>query len=174
MQQSRLRLEHYNLMHLHIEPVIDAESPELGSYADFAKAAFSSNIQFNPVELPNGESRYTVDLTLVAGPQEGQSNFPYRLKIQLLGIFDGRELPAEKRESLVAANGASMLYGIAREMLLGLTFRSVGGPVMLPTVEFSQFGDTIQRKHHGDNSLPEAKPAAELTAPRRKKPTKSE
>lgn len=158
MQQSRLRLEHYNLMHLHLEPVLEAESAALGSYADFEKATLGSSIQFSPVELPNGESHYSVDLTLTAGPKEGQSNFPYRLKIQLLGIFDGRDLPEEKREALVAVNGASMLYGVAREVLLSLTSRSVGGPVMLPTVEFSQFGDSLQKNRQAEPLAREALP----------------
>ena len=179
MQQSRLRLEHYNLMHLHLEPVLEAESAALGSYADFEKATLGSSIQFSPVELPNGESRYSVDLTLTAGPREGHSDFPYRLKIQLLGIFDGRDLPEEKREALVAVNGASMLYGVAREVLLSLTSRSVGGPVMLPTVEFSQFGDSFlknrQAEHPAREALPDKKEkATSASHPHPKKPKKDD
>ncbi|WP_235566327.1 protein-export chaperone SecB [Methylibium sp. Root1272] len=160
-------------MKLHLEPVVEAESVALGSYADFEKADFSSSIEFGPVSVPDGEDHYSVTLTLNAGPEEGQTNFPYRLEIQLIGIFDGKDLPVERRKPLVAVNGASMLYGIAREMLLGLTFRSVGGPVMLPTVEFSEFGREMEEKAQAEGSVElEPRKAASHSerAPKKEKP----
>jgi preprotein translocase subunit SecB len=146
MKQSRLRLEHYNLMHLHLEPVIEAASVALGSYANFEQASFGSEVAMRPFTLQNDDVRYSVELKLSASPKEGQKDFPYSIRIGLIGVFDGRSLPEEKRDQLVVVNGASMLYGIAREIVLSLTSRSVGGPVMLPTVEFSELGEDIDAR----------------------------
>ena len=144
MRPSKLKLEHYNLISLHVEPVLDAPSPALGTYADLSNIDFGSTVQLGTMDLPNGEARQTVELKLEAEPNADTPGFPYKLQITLVGVFDGRQLPEEKRDALVAVNGASMLYGVAREILLGLTSRAVQGAVMLPTVEFSQLAEQIK------------------------------
>jgi preprotein translocase subunit SecB len=106
------------------------------------------------MDLPNGEMRHTVELKLEAEPNADTPGFPYKLQITLVGVFDGRQLPEEKREALVAVNGASMLYGVAREILLGLTSRAVQGAVMLPTVEFSQLAEQIKPAVVGPTDSP--------------------
>lgn len=146
MEASRLKLEHYNLLEVHLEPVVESESTALGSYANFEEADFESHVGLQDFELPSGEKRFTVQLRLRAGPKEGSKNFPYKFEVAMLGIFDGSKLPEEKREQLVAVNGASLLYSSARELLISLTSRSVGGAVLLPTVQFTDVAMDIEKK----------------------------
>ena len=61
----------------------------------------------------------------------------YTFELDVIGIFEVVErYPAEKRESLVRANGPAVLFGAAREMLAFLTNRGPHPGVVLPTVTF--------------------------------------
>ena len=44
MEQSRLRLEHYNLQRVSLQPVDDVEPTPLGAYANFAHAKLGSKV----------------------------------------------------------------------------------------------------------------------------------
>ena len=145
MELSRLKLEQYNLTGFSLDPIDGAEPVALGAYANPSDANFGSNTNFQTVQLENGEQRFTVELNLHAEPREG-GTFPYRFKIALVGLFDGHDLPEERREPLVCVNGASMLYGVAREMLLGISHRFIHGPIMLPTVHFGSIGKDMENK----------------------------
>lgn len=159
MEQSRLRLEHYNLQRVSLLPVAGVEPSPLSVYANFDHAKMGSTVTLGVLEMDNGETRQTVELTLKGGPKEGGAPFPYQFEIGYIGIFDGRELPADKRDDLVMVNGTSMLYGIAREVLLGLTARCDMGPMMLPSVQFAQLAE------HRARETAEAAKAAANTAP---------
>ena len=154
MEQSRLRLEHYNLQRVSLQPVDDVEPTPLGAYANFAHAKLGSKVVSGVMTLANDETRHTIELTLTGGPKEPGAAFPYQFEIGYIGIFDGRELPDAQRENLVMVNGTSMLYGIARETLLGLTTRSEKGAMLLPSVHFAQLAQ------QGDKEAAEAAQAA--------------
>ena len=154
MEQSRLRLEHYNLQRVSLQPVDGVEPTPLGAYADFAQAKLGSKVVTGVMTLANDETRHTIELTLTGGPKEPGAAFPYQFEIGYIGIFDGRELPEAQRENLVMVNGTSMLYGISRETLLGLTARSERGAMMLPSVNFAQLA------HQGEKKAAEAAQAA--------------
>ena len=146
VNKSRLQLNHYNVVRLRLEPADNQPALSLGQYADFSKANFRSKTSHGQVRLPNGEPRTTVVVRLEGEPQEGQA-FPYSFLIELVGLFDGSDLPEEKREALVVANGASLLYGAARELLLTLSMRNMMGGLMLPSVSFESVGKEIEAKH---------------------------
>ena len=154
MEQSRLRLEHYNLQRVSLQPVDDVEPTPLGAYANFAHAKLGSKVVTGVMTLANDETRHTIELTLTGGPKEPGAAFPYQFEIGYIGIFDGRELPEAQRDNLVMVNGTSMLYGIARETLLGLTTRSEKGAMLLPSVHFAQLAQ------QGDQEAAEAAQAA--------------
>jgi preprotein translocase subunit SecB len=143
VDKSRLQLNHYSIVRLHIDPTGEIEPLPLGQYADFSDAHFKSQVSFNSVKLPNGEPRTTVQLKLEAEPKL-EKPFPYRFTIEMVGVFDGRELPEERRDALTAANGASLLYGAAREILLSLSMRNMMGALMLPSVSFESVGRRIE------------------------------
>lgn len=167
MEKSRLVLEHYNLLRLVLEPAADGEPVPLGTYPDFGAAKFGSSIQLGNIQLPSGEPRFTVQLRLRAEPKEG-GKFPYKLEIELLGVFDGERLSEEKRDALVAVNGASLLYGAAREIVLGLTSRSLMGAVLLPSVTFESFGEQVlaEKKRPGIATALPAEDGRETSATR--------
>ncbi len=73
---------------------------------------------------------------------EGKDATPatYRGKVEFEGLFEIRaDFPEEKREDLVKMNGGAILYGAAREYVLGMTSRSKHGPLELPTIDARMF-----------------------------------
>jgi len=132
MEPSRLKLLAYHLKSLQISPYEDADALPVGQYADFHLAEFSSEVQHLEMKDEGSE-----DLKLSVSRGESQS-FPYAIQLEAVGIFNASSLPHERQIPLVLVNGASMLYGALREVLLMLTQRCMHGPVMLPSVHFVQ------------------------------------
>ena len=154
MNQSPLRLERYALLAIRLEPAPNAEPAENSYHVDFDKADFTATVNFSPVHLPNGEPRFAIDLTLEAKPKADVAGFPYSFFLQMVGFFDGQQLPEATRHKLVVVNGASMLYSAARDMLVGLSLRSVFCTVLLPSVSFAYLADQVSQpaQQAGDNT----------------------
>lgn len=58
--------------------------------------------------------------------------------ITFVGLFQIAEsVKPEDRPAFVGVNGATILYGAAREMIVNLTSRSTLGTVLFPSVSFS-------------------------------------
>ncbi len=93
---------------------------------------------------------WTVALEVKYQPA-AETNTPYIFSLTLVGVFKVAETFDEtKVELLVRTNGASMLYGIARELVREQTARGPDGPLILPTASFvpneapaQQSGQTI-------------------------------
>lgn len=137
MRPSPVRLKHYQLSRLSIEPVegFSADFTDNEPYPAFRNADF--NIEVRVSESDNSSPAiFMVDLNLSAKPKDGHS-FPYQFVLAAKGVvgFHGDDEPNTRRE-LVAVNGASMLYSALREVLLSLSFRFPNGPVLLPSANF--------------------------------------
>lgn len=67
-----------------------------------------------------------------------ETNFPYEFKIVVVGSFEFLDKPATEDDAkrFLSINGASMLYGIAREIIRMNTSNGPWGHIMLPTVSF--------------------------------------
>lgn len=79
---------------------------------------------------------WRVDLKVTFEPK-GNQNGPYRGSAEVVGFFeivDG--WPEKDCEALIAINGASLLYGAVREMVLMMSSRSSHGEFLLPTLRF--------------------------------------
>lgn len=64
-------------------------------------------------------------------------NFPYSYRVVLVGQFGVQDgVQTEDEERFVRIQGASVLYGMAREIVRALTGRGPYRPVILPTVNF--------------------------------------
>jgi preprotein translocase subunit SecB len=138
MEPSRLKLQAYHLKSIEIKPYEDAEPVTVGQYADFHQVEFSSEVQHLEIKDEGSEDlKHGLALKLSVGRGENK-NFPYAINLEAVGVFDASSLPAERQVPLVLVNGASMLYGALREVLLMLTQRCMHGPVMLPSVHFVQ------------------------------------
>lgn len=65
------------------------------------------------------------------------TNFPCSYRVSLVGLFTvATRVKEEDEERTVKVHGASVLYGIAREIVRAVTGRGPHRPVLLPTVSF--------------------------------------
>lgn len=79
---------------------------------------------------------FLVDLEIAIDNEAGKPT-PYGIDVSVLGVF--KVLPSltkDRREDLVTVNGASILYGAIRELILGITSRFQAGPLTLPGMNF--------------------------------------
>jgi preprotein translocase subunit SecB len=66
-----------------------------------------------------------------------ETNTPYVFSLSLVGFFEVAKAFDETRVALlVKTNGASVLYGTAREIIREQTSRGPAGPFLLPTTSF--------------------------------------
>ena len=79
---------------------------------------------------------WTVALDVKYQPAS-ETNTPYVFSLSLVGFFEVAKAFDEARvAALVKTNGASVLYGTAREIIRGQTSRGPAGPFLLPTASF--------------------------------------
>jgi preprotein translocase subunit SecB len=79
---------------------------------------------------------FLIDLAISIDNKEGKLA-PYNVDVAVVGVFKVLpSLPAEQRRDLLTVNGASILYGVIREMVASLTSRFVAGPLTLPGMNF--------------------------------------
>jgi preprotein translocase subunit SecB len=87
--------------------------------------------------LANSPNEWRVELHVSFAPSETQPG-PYKGSADVIGFFEVAESwPEENRETLVTVNGASLLYGAIREMILTMSARCSHGEFLLPTLRFS-------------------------------------
>jgi preprotein translocase subunit SecB len=66
-----------------------------------------------------------------------QRNYSYSFSLEMLGLMDvNPSFPEDKHKLLVEVNGASMLYGAAREIIRSATGHGPFLPILLPSVSF--------------------------------------
>lgn len=138
MEPSRLKLLAYHLKSIEIKPYEDADALPIGQYADFHQVEFSSEVQYLEIKDDSSEDlKHGLSLKLIIKRGENKA-FPYAINLETIGVFNASGLPVERQVPMVLVNGASMLYGALREIILMLTQRCMHGPVMLPSVHFLQ------------------------------------
>jgi preprotein translocase subunit SecB len=138
MKLAPLQLEAYFLTDLNCQA-----NPEYK--ADQETKFLEKDLEVTPAVQPvKGTSRrWQVSLNVRLQPAP-EANSPYSLNLNLIGfVWVAPELPEDKLKAILATNGPSMLYGVAREMARDLTARGPFPPLLLPSVSF----------------LPEAQPA---------------
>lgn len=71
--------------------------------------------------------------------QDEKKNVPYHVRVHLAGNFSiASAFPEEKKALFLKTNGASILYGVARELIRDLTSRGPHSQILLPTVSFAE------------------------------------
>lgn len=85
-----------------------------------------------------GEPNHCWQVTLEVRHQTGpETNFPYSYRVVLVGQFGvAPSVKTEDEERTVRIHGASVLYGMTREIVRALTGRGPYRSVILPTVSF--------------------------------------
>jgi len=99
-------------------------------------AEYNVDVRVDAAPSESGPARWQV--TLEIGQQTApETNFPYSFRLVLVGFFEvARPSSPEQDERFVKIQGASVLYGMAREIVRAITGRGPHSPVMLPTVSF--------------------------------------
>lgn len=148
MRPSPVRLEHYHLTSLSIEPIDGYKSDYSdGLYPKFSDANFQINIQVGEPGQDDDSEEFLIHLELKAQPKEDRP-FPYLFNIggDAIISYQGKEESQEVVRDLIAVNGVSMLYSALREVLFSLTFRFPNGPMMLPSASFLDLRKTISEQ----------------------------
>jgi preprotein translocase subunit SecB len=71
------------------------------------------------------------------------TNFPYSYRVVLVGQFNvDPQVKSDDEERTVRIHGASVLYGMTREIVRVLTGRGPYRPVLIPTVSFYEQKET--------------------------------
>ncbi len=81
---------------------------------------------------------FMVEMTIAIpnNPEDGK-RAPYAIDIRAqawIEVADG--IPGDRRREVVEINGASLILGAVRELVLQVTGRSGLGPMLLPTLRF--------------------------------------
>jgi preprotein translocase subunit SecB len=97
---------------------------------------------------------FLVNLEIVVDNKEGKTA-PYDIDVGVVGVFNVLpSLPKEKREDLVTVNGASILYGVIRELVLLLTSRFSAGALTLPGMNFEDSAPSARTQKTGKEVSP--------------------
>jgi preprotein translocase subunit SecB len=88
------------------------------------------------VRDPNDAYRWTPTLSLRFQPRPA-ANAPYYISLQLAGVLRvSPELEATDPELLIKVNSASLLFGVAREVVRQVTSVGPFPPLLIPSVTF--------------------------------------
>lgn len=95
---------------------------------------------------------FLVNLEVVIDNKEGKPT-PYGIDVGVVGVFNVLpSLAKEKRHDLVTVNGASILYGVIREIVLLLTSRFSAGALTLPGMNFEDSASTSRKNEPSKDS----------------------
>jgi preprotein translocase subunit SecB len=117
---------------------------------DLSLAANRNYVEAKGLEVKPGEFATDVNVTRVdAGERKWQlvlevkhqaapeTNFPYAFRAAVVGFFTvAPRVAADEEERTVKIQGASVLYGVAREIVRAMTGRGPHRPILIPTASF--------------------------------------
>ena len=134
MSLACLQLEKYRLSSLHV----DFNDGWLQQSDESRTESYGCIPEFETFESEQ-PNRYLMRLSLVCDPSEPdgiESRFS-RVQVSLWGMFclDKQASDDEKRQ-LLPLNAVAMLHGIARGLLISATGGCVGGPFILPAINY--------------------------------------
>lgn len=111
------------------------------------------HVERDASHVSEDRTRWHVALRLSFEPPD-KDNSPYRFVAGLFGVFFcSNELPKEiDAETLVGVNGTSILYGVARDLILTISEKGPWGGVTLPTMSFTDFRSMLENEGEGETS----------------------
>ncbi len=168
MRPSPIQLRHVIYTKVAVAPSV-SEKNSVGKTIGFDFNGVNIRAKVGVAGKPGQEDDprdFLIDLEITIDNAEGKTA-PYNVDIGVIGVFNVLPgLPKEKRESLVTVNGASILYGAIREIVLSLTSRFASGVLTLPGMNFE---DAVTR-NGAIHSTPSIQTAEQKPiAPRRAK-----
>lgn len=128
MKPSPLQLNHTTLGEIHVQP------NEAEEFASAVNVTTTPSFGRNDSQPDQWQIKMRISF-------KGADKKPaqYEGHIDVMGIFTVAAvgMPEEQKLKLVAVTCPSMLYATAREVIAGLTARSVNGLFLLPSVSFT-------------------------------------
>ncbi len=143
MKQSPLNLDHYRLLEVSVKPVAKFVASD-DVYPEINDADLTAIVSLGEKDKDNDIADYAVRLKLSLSPKK-ENSYPYTIVIEAEGFFSvAQDVFGSKEEekNIVVVNGASMLFGALREVILTITGRFQYGSIMLPTVSLKDFAVT--------------------------------
>ena len=144
MRPSPIQLRHVIYTKVAVAPTVserDSPGPAIGFNFDGVKIHAKVGVAGKP-EQQEDPRDFLIDLEITIDNAEGKT-VPYNVDIGVTGVFNVLPgLPKEKRVNLVAVNGASILYGAIREIVLSLTSRFASGALTLPGMNFEDIAQS--------------------------------
>lgn len=143
MNHSPLQLRHLLFQKVLVELNEQYSGEELEDnvidVTDFSFDGVTMNTQIN-VDRRDKESPdprlFGVFYALRVANKDGKQ-CPYSFECAVSGLFEVvGNVPKEERETFVAVNGTTLLFGAVREQIANITARSANGMLLLPTVNF--------------------------------------
>lgn len=129
---------------LSANPDYTTEKPLETNDGDFAVKTHQQ-----PAPKEADDHRWQVSIEIIHQAAKG-TNFPYAFRVVVVGFFKCESwVKPEDEERTVKIQGASVLFGMAREIVRAMTGRGPHRPVILPTVSFYE-----QAKAPADTSGP--------------------
>jgi preprotein translocase subunit SecB len=176
MLPSPLQLDDIRFVHVRVEP---REAPDFREqFAEHPKHIFT-NTRFNTTlehtfaedseDQPMSNFLVTLRVEL---PDIGETPPPYLIDVKCVGYFSisKKVFPdEEKRVDVGVVNGASLLYGTIRDMVLSITSRAWYGPLLLPSMSFMDDGPRNGKYQAIPLDDSKAKPAKTAAKARSKK-----
>jgi len=128
MKSSPLSLERHVFKRVEI---VASDKPDPG-------AVNLLNVTLSCAQAQTDPSRFLIglDLKLLPLPDSGKTP-SYTGEVSIEGHFRiTADIPADKQQVTAIANGAGILFGAIREMVIGITARGPWPPLMLATLNF--------------------------------------
>ena len=151
MKSAPIFLENYFVTELTLTANKDFD-PEKGPDVDF------SSFKVIPTYLSDAKDRRHWQVTLRVQHQPGpEAPSPYAFALELAGFFVVHPtVPDDVIDRIVKTNGASMLYGAAREIIRSLTGQAPFGQVILPSISFYEPRSAAETEAIEPSTLPAA------------------
>jgi preprotein translocase subunit SecB len=131
MKLSPIQLEAYALSDLTYRANQEHKPDEPTAYREEDIA-----IDHTCTRIGADQSVWTVTLSLNIQPR-AEANAPFYISLQLSGLVRALpELQSDNIEQLMRVNGASLLYGVAREVVRQVTALGPFSPLLIPSVTF--------------------------------------
>lgn len=169
MRLSPLQLLEYTFEGVSVTPVDGYKAdPEFSPSLVFfpGKLAMSADTGQVLLAEETSYSDFGIRLTLRVGPKEDKQA-PYQVVVSVRGVvrmhLTQSEGQAQERQVRALVNGVSLLYGVVREMVSGITSRSTYGQFLLPSLNFS---DLASRST--DDAVAAAAPVAPMPSSKSK------
>jgi preprotein translocase subunit SecB len=138
MKLSPIQLEAYALSDLAYRANQDHKPDQETAYRD------EDIVVDHKCERTPGDDRlWEATLSLRIQPR-AEANAPFYVSLQLSGLVRALpELQSDNIEQLMRVNGASLLYGVAREVVRQVTALGPFSPLLIPSVTFRPDPPTV-------------------------------